>query len=66
MLETYVIKWHRKFIDEINIGKTAVAEIVDKNKQNNRTSGDVTEIGGETKDRYEANRIIERILSRNT
>lgn len=30
MLNTYVIWWHSKFIDEINMETTTIAEIVDK------------------------------------
>ncbi len=30
MLRTYVIWWHSKFIDEINMETTSIAEIVDK------------------------------------
>jgi len=30
MLKTYVIWWHSKFIDEINMQRTTIADIVDK------------------------------------
>lgn len=30
MLKTYVIWWHSKFIDEINMERTTIADIVDK------------------------------------
>jgi len=33
MMKTYVIWWHSKFIDEINMDTTTIAEIVDKTKK---------------------------------
>jgi hypothetical protein len=33
MLKTYVIWWHSKFIDEINMETTTIADIVDKTRK---------------------------------